>query len=94
MNDRGKGTAGNDRRGPRKAGDPPRSHKRIGNEADQSDIDRLRRSRTAPAAAPAADHGRIAERAYSIWQQRGCPPGQDVVTWCEAEAELEPGPQR
>ena len=31
---------------------------------------------------------RIAERAYFIWRQRGCPEGRELEIWLEAEAEL------
>jgi hypothetical protein len=30
----------------------------------------------------------IAERAYKIWLAKGCPAGEDVVHWHEAEAQL------
>jgi hypothetical protein len=30
----------------------------------------------------------IARRAYSIWQSRGCPPGDGSEDWRAAEAEL------
>ena len=33
-------------------------------------------------------HERIAERAYSIWQSRGCLTGQDHLYWQEAEEQL------
>jgi hypothetical protein len=52
------------------------------------------RGKETEAKAPAPDHGRIAELAYSIWQQRGCPPGQDVATWREAETQLGSKPPR
>ncbi len=94
MNDRGKGKTGNTPRKPWKTGAPPGPRKRIDNEADRSDVDRFRQGRSAEAKAPAPDHGRIAELAYSIWQQRGCPPGQDVATWREAETQLGSKPPR
>jgi hypothetical protein len=28
---------------------------------------------------------RIAETAYYLWQKRGCPHGDDLQDWCEAE---------
>jgi hypothetical protein len=33
-------------------------------------------------------HDEIAERAYKIWQDRGCPKGIDNETWLEAERQL------
>jgi len=33
-------------------------------------------------------HERIAERAWEIWQKRGCRPGEDVWNWNEAETQL------
>jgi hypothetical protein len=30
----------------------------------------------------------IASRAYAIWQERGCPPGDGTDNWRAAEAEL------
>ncbi len=33
-------------------------------------------------------HDQIAERAKSIWRQKGCPSGQDEVIWYEAESQL------
>jgi len=33
-------------------------------------------------------HQRIAERAWSIWQNRGCSPGEDERNWLEAETQL------
>jgi hypothetical protein len=33
-------------------------------------------------------HQQIEERARKIWQQKGCPMGQDEKTWLEAEAQL------
>jgi hypothetical protein len=42
-----------------------------------------------PAAGPARiPHEKIAMRAYEKWCKRGCPHGQDVQDWMEAEAEL------
>lgn len=32
--------------------------------------------------------GRIRELAYLKWERAGCPPGDGVNFWCEAEAEL------
>ena len=33
-------------------------------------------------------HEQIAERAWCIWQNRGCSPGEDERNWLEAEAQL------
>jgi hypothetical protein len=33
-------------------------------------------------------HRLIAERAYLIWERKGCPPGSELDNWVEAEAEL------
>ena len=33
-------------------------------------------------------HKQIEERAKTIWRQKGCPVGQDVTIWCEAENQL------
>ena len=33
-------------------------------------------------------HEKIAMRAYTKWQQRGCPCGTEMQDWQEAEAEL------
>jgi hypothetical protein len=33
-------------------------------------------------------HQQIEERAKKIWQQKGCPMGQDEKNWLEAEAQL------
>jgi hypothetical protein len=33
-------------------------------------------------------HQQIEERARKIWQQKGCPVGQDEKNWLEAEAQL------
>jgi len=38
--------------------------------------------------ATALTHERIAERAWEIWQKRGCRPGEDVWNWNEAETQL------
>ena len=32
--------------------------------------------------------GHIAERAYYIWKQKGCPEGNELEHWVQAEAEL------
>jgi len=36
----------------------------------------------------ALSHDQIAARARTIWQAKGCRPGQDVQNWLEAEAQL------
>jgi hypothetical protein len=36
----------------------------------------------------ALTHERIAERAWIIWQKRGCRPGEDERNWNEAETQL------
>ena len=33
-------------------------------------------------------HDRIAERAFELWQARGCPDGSAEQDWLQAEAEL------
>ena len=33
----------------------------------------------------------IARRAYELWQERGCPPGDGVADWQAAEVELRNG---
>jgi Protein of unknown function (DUF2934) len=33
----------------------------------------------------------IAERAYFIWEQKGCPGGKSLDNWLQAEAELSAG---
>jgi hypothetical protein len=48
-------------------------------------------TRSAPpakAAATAASAEKIAARAYEIWQANGCPDGQDLEHWLQAEREL------
>jgi hypothetical protein len=34
------------------------------------------------------NHDEIAEQAYKLWQERGCPEGTDLETWLEAERKL------
>lgn len=34
------------------------------------------------------DHNAIAQRAFEIWQRKGCPDGQDEANWNEAVEEL------
>ena len=33
-------------------------------------------------------HQQIEQRAKQLWRQKGCPSGQDVTIWCEAEKQL------
>ncbi|HZP59233.1 MAG TPA: DUF2934 domain-containing protein [Opitutaceae bacterium] len=37
---------------------------------------------------PTARHEQIAHRAYEIWRAQGCPCGQDLDNWLEAERQL------
>jgi Protein of unknown function (DUF2934) len=37
---------------------------------------------------PAARERAIRERAYSIWEEEGCPQGKDLDHWLRAEAEI------
>lgn len=39
-------------------------------------------------AAPAPSREKIAARAYEIWQEAGCPHGQNEAHWYQAEREL------
>ena len=67
-------------------------------EASRSDsvgaVAQLNREKEPPAkptsarSRPAATHEQIAERARAIWQQRGCPSGEDERIWYEAESQL------
>ena len=36
----------------------------------------------------------IAERAYYLWQQQGCPDGYSLQNWLQAESELGSPPPR
>ena len=36
-----------------------------------------------------ADDGEIAARAYALWQERGCPDGDDQADWFKAEQEVQ-----
>ena len=38
-------------------------------------------------------HDAIARQAYELWQNRGCPVGQDTELWLEAERQLKGGGQ-
>lgn len=40
------------------------------------------------AAAKPAASATVAERAYQLWQQAGCPHGQDQEHWFQAEREV------
>lgn len=46
------------------------------------------RSKRSSAAVKNPSHEAIAERAYHIWQSRGCPWGQSLEDWLEAEKQL------
>jgi hypothetical protein len=37
---------------------------------------------------PDVDESLIADRAYELWQARGCPAGSDQEDWFNAEEEL------
>jgi hypothetical protein len=37
---------------------------------------------------PEALHWQIAVRAYTLWEQEGCPHGRDVEHWLQAEADV------
>jgi hypothetical protein len=37
---------------------------------------------------PAVNESEIAQRAYTLWQQRGCPDGCSEEDWFQAEQEL------
>ncbi len=37
---------------------------------------------------------RIRELAYLKWEKAGCPPGDGVNFWCEAEAEVNSGSKK
>jgi DUF2934 family protein len=37
---------------------------------------------------PTPTHETVAQRAYSLWQQAGCPDGRDTEFWLEAEHQL------
>lgn len=38
---------------------------------------------------PFPNHDEIAERAFQLWQARGCPEGSAQQDWVKAEAELQ-----
>jgi hypothetical protein len=38
-------------------------------------------------------HDEIAQQAHELWQDRGCPDGQDTEIWLEAERQLAGGHQ-
>ncbi len=44
---------------------------------------------TAPPPGGAVPREKIAERAYQIWQESGCPAGRDQDHWLQAERELQ-----
>jgi len=37
---------------------------------------------------PVPSHSKISERAYELYESRGCKPGQDQQDWLRAEREL------
>ncbi len=43
---------------------------------------------------PAVDHGRIAERAYQLYEQRGRQDGRALEDWLNAERQLTAAPMR
>lgn len=46
---------------------------------------------TAPEATADLLRRQIAERAYALWEEEGCPHGRDVDHWLKAEAECAAG---
>ena len=46
------------------------------------------RSTRSPATPGNPSYEQIAERAYYIWESRGCPWGQSLEDWLEAEKQL------
>ena len=61
------------------------AHEREARHARAEEADRL--SDVQPERAPAA-HEQIAERAYRLWCERGCPHGSPEIDWFRAEEEL------
>ena len=51
------------------------------------------RPKAAARPSSAVPREKIAERAYQIWQESGCPSGQDQDHWFQAERELSSGPR-
>ena len=49
---------------------------------------------TSVTVAPAAGMDLIAQRAYEIWKESGCPDGHDQENWFQAERELRVGAPR
>ena len=49
---------------------------------------------TSVTVAPAAGMDLIAQRAYEIWKESGCPDGHDQEHWFHAERELRVGAPR
>jgi len=49
---------------------------------------RKARTTRSPAAPKKSTHEQIAEQAYYIWQSKGCPWGQSLENWLEAERQL------
>ncbi|MBV8811714.1 MAG: DUF2934 domain-containing protein [Acidobacteriaceae bacterium] len=55
----------------------------------QRDLDKTtRKSRRRSPACPTLDPENIAQLAYSLWQQRGCPEGESEKDWFEAERQF------
>lgn len=46
------------------------------------------RSTKSQSSASSPTYEQIAERAYYIWESRGCPWGQSLENWLEAERQL------
>ena len=65
-----------------------RKTNKIGRSTESSKPGKIRSKRSATAAKNLA-HESIAERAYYIWQSKGCPWGQSLEDWLEAEKQLE-----
>ncbi|MBV8812390.1 MAG: DUF2934 domain-containing protein [Acidobacteriaceae bacterium] len=56
----------------------------------QRDLDRTTgKSRRRSPGGPTLEHENIAQRAYFLWQQRGCPEGESEKDWFEAERQLQ-----
>jgi hypothetical protein len=41
-----------------------------------------------PETAPSSRQTEVAQLAYSLWQQRGCPEGSPEIDWLNAEQQL------
>jgi len=66
-----------------------RAQKSVGVNAGQ-EVQAVKSQESRPEVAPARvlTHDQIADRAKEVWQQRGCPHGQDEYIWHEAERQL------